>query len=277
VLEVHGVEKRYGPIEALRGLSLSVRPGEIAGLVGHNGAGKSTLVDVIGGLTRPDAGDVRIGRRAPRHARHEVGIAPQVLGLYPGLTAREHLTLFGRLAGLRRRALTDALDEVAEALELTGFLDRRAGLLSGGQQRRTQAATALLHRPGLLILDEPTAGADPQTRRSLLAVVRARADQGAAVLYITHYLPERTELDASIAVADRGRIVARGTADELLRDLPSTVRVRTEAGDHEVVTPDPTGCLVRLLATVGAAVTGIDVEHASLDELYGSLVVAHNG
>jgi ABC-2 type transport system ATP-binding protein len=272
VLHADGVTKRFGTAVALDGLSLDVAAGEIAGLVGHNGAGKSTFVDVVCGLLRPDAGTVRVGGRAPSAARADIGVAPQHIALYPSATAAEHLALFGRLAGLRRHALAAAVAEVVDALLLTDFLDRRVGLLSGGQQRRVQAATALLHRPALLLLDEPTAGADPQTRESLLAALRRRAADGAAILYATHYLHELADLGATIAVARRGRIIARGTSAQLLVGLPSEVRLRAEGADEvRVRTTDPAGALTALLDRAPGTLREVDIRKPSLDDLYRSL------
>jgi ABC-2 type transport system ATP-binding protein len=185
-----GLVKRYGRSVALDGFGLSVSPGEIAGLVGHNGAGKSTFVEAVSGLTRPDAGRVSLAGidalAHPRQARARLGVCPQETALYPRLTVGEHLRLFGALAGLRRAALRRAVDRVAEQLCLTDVLGRPAGLLSGGQRKRSQAATALIAETPVLLLDEPTAGADPQTRQALLAVVAERAAAGAAVVYTTH-------------------------------------------------------------------------------------------
>ncbi|NGN70304.1 ABC transporter ATP-binding protein, partial [Streptomyces sp. A7024] len=231
MLSTHGLVKRYGPdATALDGFELAVAAGEITGLIGHNGAGKTTFVEVVTGLTRPDAGSVRIdgidALHRPHAARALLGLAPQELALYPSATVREHLRLYGSLAGLRRRTLRTAVEAVAEELQLTAELDRRAGLLSGGQRRRTQAAAALIGDPPLLLLDEPTAGADPDTRAALLAAVRARADAGAAVLYTTHYLPELADLGASLAVVRAGRVIARGERDDLLRGLPGELRLR---------------------------------------------------
>jgi ABC-2 type transport system ATP-binding protein len=272
VLHADGLIKRYGAVRALDGFTLDVAAGEITGLVGHNGAGKSTFVDVLCGLVRPDGGAVTIEGRPPRAARGDVGVAPQQIALYPSATAREHLRLFGRLAGLRRRALAAATDEVVDALMLTGFLDRRVGLLSGGQQRRVQAATALLPRPGLLLMDEPTAGADPQTRQSLLAALRRRADAGAAILYTTHYLPELAELEATVAVAQRGRIIARGTSAQLLGGLPGEVCLRADGAEEvRVRTTDPARTLLTLLGDARGAIHEIDIRKPSLDDLYRSL------
>jgi ABC-2 type transport system ATP-binding protein len=272
MLHADGLIKQYGAVRALDGFTLDVAAGEIVGLVGHNGAGKSTFVDVLAGLTRPDAGSVTIGGRPPGAARGDVGVAPQHLALYPAATAAEHLRLFGRLAGLRRRALREATDEVVHTLALHDFLDRPTGLLSGGQQRRVQAATALLHRPGLLVMDEPTAGADPQTRQSLLAALRRRAAAGAAILYTTHYLPELADLGATLAVARRGRVIARGTGAALLDGLPGEVRLRADGADEvRVRTTDPAGTLLTLLGDAPGPIREIDLRKPTLDDLYHAL------
>jgi ABC-2 type transport system ATP-binding protein len=219
VLAAEGLVKTYGGRRALDGFTLSVAAGEIVGLVGHNGAGKTTFVEVVAGLVRPEAGRVRVGGvdtlARPRAARALMGICPQETALYPSATVAEHLRLFGSLAGLRRTALRKAVDDIIERMDLTAAARQPAGLLSGGQRKRTQAATAMIAERPLLLLDEPTVGADPLTRSKLLAVVADRAKAGAAVIYATHYLPELADLGATIAVAQAGRIVARGTLDEL--------------------------------------------------------------
>ena len=224
LLEATGLVKRFGSTVALNGFDLAVSAGEIAGLVGHNGAGKSTFARVTAGLVTPDAGTVRVdglnASRAAARVRPILGLAPQELALYPTATARENLFAFGGLYGLRRGDVRRRIDVLADALALGDVLDRRVRDLSGGQQRRLQAATAMIHRPRVLLLDEPTVGADPITRDALLAVVRAAAREGAAVVYTTHYLPELDTLDATLAVADHGRVVARGSRAELLATVP---------------------------------------------------------
>jgi ABC-2 type transport system ATP-binding protein len=270
VLVAEGLRKRYGPVPALDGFDLRVAAGEIVGLVGHNGAGKSTFVEIVAGLTRADAGRVRIGGLpggSPR-ARALIGLAPQEIALYPPATVRENLRLFAALGGLRGRARRTAIAETAEALRLTDVLDRRVGVLSGGQQRRVQAATALVHRPPVLLLDEPTVGADPAAREALLAVVRDRAAAGTAVCYTTHYLPELADLGATVAVAARGRVIARGSQAELLAGLPGELRVTlADGGSHAVRTVDPSRALAELLAG-GHVVRAVDIRRPSLDDLY---------
>jgi ABC-2 type transport system ATP-binding protein len=222
VLVAAGLVKTYGHLRALDEFTLRVEPGEIAGLVGPNGAGKTTFVEVVTGLIRPDAGSVTVGDvdalRHPRTARELLGVCPQETALYPSITVAEHLRLFGALAGLRRAALRRAVSDIAEVMQLTEVLAKPAGLLSGGQRKRAQAATALVADRPLLLLDEPTAGADPLTRTALLGVITARAAAGAAVVYTTHYLPELAELGATIALARAGRIASRGSQAELSLD-----------------------------------------------------------
>jgi ABC-type multidrug transport system ATPase subunit len=288
MLVAEGLVKRYGRVRALQGFDLVIEPGEIAGLIGHNGAGKTTFLEIVTGLTRADAGRVLVGgvdvARSPRLARRSLGLAPQEPALYPAATVRQHLRLFGGLAGLRGRPLSLAIDGVASRLELTEVLDRPAGLLSGGQRRRTQAATAMVHRPELLLLDEPTAGADPETRQALLDAVRELAAAGTAVCYTTHYLPELEDLDATLAVAARGRLIARGDRRHLLTGLPSQLRVRFDgpvpaalagrgdvAGDElRVVSMEPDRVLAEL-AGRGYPLASVDVLKPTLDDLYRSL------
>ena len=219
MLTAEGLMKRYGTHLALAGFDLAVAPGEIAGLIGPNGAGKTTFVEIVTGLVRPDAGQVMVcGRnalRSGRAVRRLIGVAPQELALYQTVTVRENLRLFGGLAGLRGRGLDAAISRVLDELALGPVAGRRAGALSGGQRRRVQAATAMVGSPPLLLLDEPTAGADPGTRSALLAAVRTRAAAGTAVLYTTHYLPELAELDATLALVRGGAVIARGTQEEL--------------------------------------------------------------
>jgi ABC-2 type transport system ATP-binding protein len=209
VLVAEGLVKTYGNKRALDGFGLTIRAGQILGLAGPNGAGKTTFAEVITGLVRPDAGRVTVcgidALAHPRRAARLIGYSPQELALYPAATVREHLRLFGGLAGMRGAALDDAVDAIAEGMHLTGSLDQAAGLLSGGQRKRTQAATAMIARHPLLILDEPTAGADPETRSALLRTVRDRAAGGTAVVYTTHYLPEFDELGATITGMREGR------------------------------------------------------------------------
>ena len=237
ILEASGLVKTYGGQRALDGFTLRVAAGEIVGLVGRNGAGKTTFVEVVAGLIRPESGQVRVcgvdALARPRVARTLTGVCPQETALYPAATVREHLRLFGALAGLRGRALRRAVDDIAERMDLADVAGKPAGLLSGGQRKRTQAATALIAERPLLLLDEPTVGADPATRARLLAVVADRAAAGAVVVYTTHYLPELAELGATVALAAAGRIVTRGTLGELSLEHVNELLLDEEAAEEE--------------------------------------------
>ncbi|MDO8106041.1 ABC transporter ATP-binding protein [Isoptericola sp. b441] len=278
VLEVVGLRKRYGDVVALDGLDLDVAAGEVVGLVGHNGAGKTTAMDVITGLVVPDAGKVRVtgvdALAAPRRARAMMGVAAQELQLYATATVRQNLSLCAGLAGIRAGRRARAITEVLDELGLSELAGRPVMTLSGGQRRRAQAACALVGDPALLLLDEPTVGADPQTRAALLAAVRRRADAGAAVLYTTHYLPELVELDASLAVMRAGRVVARDSQAALLAGLPSRLVVRFADGGADgprvIRTQDP-GTTLAELASAGRRLRSIDVQHATLDDLIVAL------
>jgi ABC-2 type transport system ATP-binding protein len=239
VLHVEGLRKAYGPTVALDGVDLDVAAGEIVGLLGPNGAGKTTLVSIVAGLRGADGGSVRIGGidalAHPHRVRPLLGLAPQETGIYPTLTCRQNLQFFGELTGLRNRKLRDAVDSVAEALQLTELLDRRAQHLSGGERRRLHTALALVHRPALVMLDEPTTGADVRTRTQLLELVTNLAANGSAVVYSTHYLNEIDQLGASVLIIDQGRAIARGTVAELLAAHAANVVELTFAGPAPVV------------------------------------------
>ncbi|MFJ2440122.1 MULTISPECIES: ABC transporter ATP-binding protein [unclassified Streptomyces] len=218
VLSLRGVGKRYGATVALHDVSLAIPEGRIVGLLGHNGAGKSTLMSLAAGLLRPDTGTVEVCGLPVARVRNRLGLAPQDLGVYPPLTVRQNLRFFAELAGVRGRDVRRRTEDVAEPLGLTALLDRRVARLSGGEQRRVHTAVALLHRPRLLLLDEPTAGVDVETRTRLIGHVRELAATGTAICYSTHYLPEVEALDADVAVLDHGRMIAGGPLPDLVRD-----------------------------------------------------------
>lgn len=220
MLSVRDVRKSYGDITALRGASFDVAAGTIVSLLGRNGAGKSTLLSIIAGLVRADSGAVTVDGvdvlANPRAATGLVGIAPQHTGIYPPLSVRENLEFFGELNGLSRTARRTRANDVAEQLGLATLLNRRAMKLSGGEARRLHTACALMHRPKVLMLDEPTVGADVSTRLQLIDAVRQLAREGAAIVYTTHYLPEVEALDASIVIIDNGTVLTSGSQAQLI-------------------------------------------------------------
>ena len=217
-LDAQGIHKSYGTHEVLRGVDLLVEPGQILGLLGRNGAGKSTLITILCGLRRADSGTANIcgHRPASADAARLIGYAPQELGIYPDLSVAQNLAAFGELNGLGRRESASRAGEVMELLGLTEKRGQRASHLSGGQQRRLHAGMAIMHRPRLVFMDEPTVGADVEARSQILRAVRQLADDGAAVVYTSHYLAEFEELGSDIAILNEGRIVASGTLEEIV-------------------------------------------------------------
>ncbi len=220
MLRIEGLRKSYGDVVALQGVDLHATRGEIVALLGPNGAGKTTLVSIVAGLRKADDGIVEVAgvdalSRTAEVRRH-IGLAPQDLGLYPVVSVRNNLALFGELTGLRGSRLKQRIDDVAQALDITDLLDRQGGSLSGGQKRRVHTAIALLHEPDLLLLDEATTGADVETRGHILELVRQLAAQGSAVLYSTHYLAEVETLGSTVAILDRGQVIARDHVDALI-------------------------------------------------------------
>ena len=217
-LEVREVRKSYGTHEVLREVDLRVEPGQILGLLGRNGAGKSTLITILCGLRRADSGSISIcgHRPASAEAARSIGYAPQELGIYPDLSVAQNLAAFGELNGLGRRESASRAGEVMDLLGLSEKSSQRASHLSGGQQRRLHAGMAIMHRPRLVFMDEPTVGADVEARSQILRTVRRLADEGAAVVYTSHYLAEFEELGSDIAILNEGRIVASGTLEEII-------------------------------------------------------------
>jgi ABC-2 type transport system ATP-binding protein len=239
MLEIDGLCKRYGTHEVLCGVDLAVLSGQVLALLGPNGAGKSTLVSIAAGLCLPDGGQARVAgfdvRRERRGALAHLGLAPQDTGVYPTLTVKQNLDFFARLNGVPSRQVPGRVREVAETLGLTSLLGQRAGQLSGGQRRRLHTALAVVHGPEVLLLDEPTVGADVAARAGLLDVVRKLAAGGAAILYTTHYLPEVEQLGADVAILHEGRIRLAGHLQEVVASYAQTRATLTFVGDAPVL------------------------------------------
>ena len=228
-LKLTHLRKAFGQLVAVADVSLEVAPGEVFGLLGPNGAGKSTTMMIACGVLSADAGTVELDGEtlAPnrRELRAKLGVVPQDLAIYPELTARQNLRFFGKLYGLRGAALDE---RVADALRRTGLENRaddRSEHYSGGMKRRLNFGCALLHKPAVLILDEPTVGVDPQSRAHLLSSVKDVAAEGTAVVYASHYMEEVEEVCDRIAVVDAGKVLAAGTISNLLAPLESVLRL----------------------------------------------------
>ncbi len=219
MIEVEQLRKLFGDLTAVKDVTFTARQGEIFGLLGPNGAGKTTTISCISSLLTPTAGHIRVmGHDVVRDgvaARRSIGVVPQEIALYDDLSARENLSYWGGAQGLRGKELSDRINDV---LELTGLLDRAKEPIkqfSGGMKRRLNFACGIVHRPKVLLLDEPTVGVDPQSRVRLLELVRDQAQAGACVLYTTHYMEEAETLCDRLAVIDHGSIIAQGTLAEL--------------------------------------------------------------
>ena len=232
-IQVVDLRKAFGGLRAVDGVSFEVAPGEVFSLLGPNGAGKTTLISMLSGLLRPDGGEAcLLGHSLTsdgRAARAALGVVPQDIALYLDLSARENLTFWGRMYGLGGAALKKRVEEV---LALTGLVERqheRVGKYSGGMKRRVNIGVALLHRPRVIIMDEPTVGIDPQSRRAILDSVAGLKDQGVTVLYTTHYMEEAQELSDHIAIMDHGKLIACGTYADLVKIVGECQRIRLSA------------------------------------------------
>ena len=299
VLDVRDLRKRYGAIEAVKGVSFQIHQGETYGLLGPNGAGKTTTISMVCGLLARDAGAVTldgvpvdVGAVA---AKRGIGYVPQELALYPDLSGRENLQFFGRLYGLGGQRLKARIDVV---LDLVGLAERagdRVEHYSGGMQRRLNIGVGLLHQPRLLLLDEPTVGVDPQSRNAILESIAELGTRGMAILYTTHYIEEAERLCERVGIIDGGEIRAEGTRTELVALIGEREQVRlTLAGDVlaatraagavpgvasaaargdlvEVLTRDASRALPRVLEAVAAAggeVRGVELVQPNLEAVF---------
>lgn len=228
-IETSDLQKSFGNFQAVKGISFAAAPGEVFSLLGPNGAGKSTTISMLSGLLEPGNGDALIMghsiRKDPLAAKAALGVVPQDIALYPDLSARENLDFWGKMYGMRGRALKTRVDEVLEVIGLADRQKDKVGSFSGGMKRRVNIGAALLHKPAVVIMDEPTVGIDPQSRRHILDNVKELNAQGMTVLYTTHYMEEAEELSDHIAIMDSGKIVAVGTYKELIQLVGEQTRI----------------------------------------------------
>lgn len=259
-IEVNELTKSYGGLKAVDEVSFSVDKGEVFGLLGPNGAGKSTLISMITTLLKPDSGSITVNGYKLNGENSEIrkilGLVPQEIALYPTLTARENLNFWGRMYGLKGSLLKD---RVEEALEIAGLKDRekdRVDSYSGGMKRRINIAAALLHKPGVLIMDEPTVGIDPQSRNHILETVLKLNSEGMTVIYTSHYMEEVEFLCTRVAIVDHGKIIASGTKEEL----------RKLVGDNDILNIEQTGINDKTIEMVKKleGLKGISIEENKL-------------
>ncbi len=299
VLSCTGLQRSFGALKAVVDVSFEIAQGETYGLLGPNGAGKTTTISIIAGVLRADAGRVTVAGKtmtpSAMDAKRHIGLVPQDIALYPDLTARENLHFFGRIQRVAADQRASRVDEVLETIGLVDRANDRVSEFSGGMKRRLNIGVGLLHRPTLLILDEPTVGVDPQSRNAILDAVETLATDGMGVLYTTHYMEEAQRLCDRIGIVDQGTLVAEGTAAQLigrigaddvvrlqlagqadraadiLAELGTNGRPTIEADTVVIVTADAPARLPGLLAALAdaqVAVTGVEVRRPDLEDVF---------
>ena len=215
-----GLRKRFGQRQAVDGVGFEIARGETYGLLGPNGAGKTTTISMACGILTRDEGEVFVNGQAldpgATRVKGAIGYVPQELAIYPDMTARENLAFFARLYGMGGADLRTRVDEVLEIIDLADRAGERTDAFSGGMKRRLNIGIGLLHRPSLLILDEPTVGVDPQSRNAILTSVEALSAEGMGILYTTHYMEEAERLCDRVGIINEGKIIAEGTRRELV-------------------------------------------------------------
>ena len=228
-IEVKNLQKSYNGQPAVQGVDFAAERGQIVGLLGPNGAGKSTIISILAGILPPDGGEAFIKGYSvtddPEEAKAHLGVVPQDIALYPDLSARENLVFWGKMYGLRGAVLQSRVDDVLEMVGLVSRQGDRVSKFSGGMKRRLNIGAALLHKPDVLIMDEPTVGIDPQSRRHILEQVKALNNQGMVILLTTHRMEEAAELATHIAIIDFGKIIAFDTQNKLIKLVGERTRI----------------------------------------------------
>lgn len=235
LLKVVDLKKNFGSREVVRGVTFTVNKGESFGLLGPNGAGKSTTISMICGLIESSSGDVTVGgvsiKKNPLEVKRKIGVVPQDIALYPTMSAKENLYFWGRMYGLSR---VEAKKRTEEVLEIVGLKERAKEKIenySGGMKRRINIGAALMHRPELLIMDEPTVGIDPQSRNYILETIKKLNEEGMTVIYTSHYMEEVEYLCERIAIIDQGEVIASGTRDELCNRLVGATSIQIKVNE----------------------------------------------
>jgi ABC-2 type transport system ATP-binding protein len=261
-IEVIELSKNFGDLQAVKEVSFVVERGEVFSLLGPNGAGKSTMISMLSCLQAPSGGDAKIMGHSilddQKGVKASIGVVPQDIALYEDLSARENLVFWGRMYGLSGDLLKQRVNEVLQLISLTDRQKERVGKYSGGMKRRVNIGVALLHKPDVIIMDEPTVGIDPQSRRHILDGVKALNAEGITVLYTTHYMEEAQELSKHIAIMDQGKLIALGTHEEL-------VQIVGEQDKIDLVLSDPAEPVLDQWQTIeGVQSVLFENEHVSI-------------
>ncbi|MCA1839488.1 MAG: ABC transporter ATP-binding protein [Actinomycetota bacterium] len=240
ILECSALEKSYDGRKVVDGVGFTIGKGESYGLLGPNGAGKTTTISMICGLLRRDGGQVTVAGNTldttSAQSKKAIGYVPQDIALYPDLSGKENLRFWGRLYGLSGKDLSNAVSQTLEIVGLSERASDRVSEYSGGMKRRLNIAAGLLHKPKLLILDEPTVGVDPQSRNAILENVEALNQQGMSVLYTSHYMEEVERLCHRVGIIDEGKLIAEGTRRELVHSIGQKDRIKIAAtGDLDAL------------------------------------------
>ena len=273
LLDVESLTKRYGSITAVDDLSFSVAPGETLGLLGPNGAGKTTTMGCIVGLLEPDGGRIAVDGLAPKSktASAMVGYAAQRTALYLSLRVSENLAYFGGLYGLRGRALAEAVAKIVDLFDLDSLTGRRVNDLSVGQAKLVHLASAVIHEPAPLLVDEPTAGLDVSARRRVIDAIRRLAAGGTAVIFSTHYLEEADEACDSLVIIDHGRRVASGPLGDLLAADPDPATI-IRLGNGDTVSFDDRDLMAAINSVDHDQIAEVVVERPSVRRLYERVI-----
>jgi len=275
LLQIINLKKYFKNIKAVDDISFAVEKGDIFGLLGPNGAGKSTAISMIATLLTPDGGHILYNggdiAQNPRPLRQNLGLVPQEIALYPGLSGLENLKFWGRAYGLSGAALSRRIEYVSEIIGINERLKHRVKKYSGGMKRRLNIGAALLHEPKLIIMDEPTVGIDPQSRSHILDTVQRLAENGATVIYTSHYMEEVELLCNRLCIMDNGRIIASGTKDEIVKSVGalSELELKLSKRDERLFTAVAAAKSVVKATSDGSVISVIanDAEKASREIL----------
>lgn len=302
VIEIKDLIKKYGDFVALDSIDIAVEEGEIYGILGANGAGKSTLIGVIANLLKLNSGKVLVFSedisRNKVEFKRKIGLVPQVIAIYGDYTAYENIKFFGELYGLRGKELKDG---IKDALDFTGLLEyknKKAKEFSGGMQRRLNIACAIVHKPKLLIMDEPTVGVDPQSRNHILHSVKELNRSGVTIIYTSHYMEEVEYLCSRISIIDKGKVLVEGTKEELkdivndkkilnlgvndpykvnlikIKDIEGVVGVEIRENNISVTSSKEVNNLDKIIKTVSedlVKINNIDFKEVTLETVFLSL------